>query len=31
MVVVTHDPNVAKRATRIIHMLDGKVDREDRV
>ncbi len=30
MIVVTHDPNVAKRATRTIHMLDGRVDREVR-
>ena len=30
LVVVTHDPNVAKRAHRTIHMLDGKVEREDR-
>ena len=30
LVVVTHDPQVAQRAHRTIHMLDGRVHREDR-
>ena len=30
LVVVTHDPNVAAHAHRTIHMLDGRIDREER-
>jgi putative ABC transport system ATP-binding protein len=30
LVVVTHDTKVAARATRVIHLLDGKVEREER-
>jgi putative ABC transport system ATP-binding protein len=29
LVIVTHDPGVAARAHRTIHMLDGKIDRTD--
>jgi ABC-type lipoprotein export system ATPase subunit len=28
IVLVTHDPQVAERAHRVIHMKDGVVDRE---
>ncbi len=27
LVVVTHDPSVAARADRVVHMRDGKVER----
>jgi len=27
MVVVTHERHVAKRAERIVHLLDGKIER----
>ncbi len=30
LILVTHDPGVAKRATRVISMLDGLVHRDDR-
>jgi putative ABC transport system ATP-binding protein len=30
LIVVTHDPGVAARASRTIHMLDGRVAREER-
>ncbi len=30
LIVVTHDPKVATRAHRTIHMLDGRIDREER-
>ena len=30
LVIVTHDPNVAARAHRTIHMLDGRIHREER-
>ncbi len=29
IVVVTHDPSVAARADRIIHMLDGRIERDE--
>ena len=29
IIIVTHDPNVAARAQRIIHLLDGRVERID--
>jgi putative ABC transport system ATP-binding protein len=28
IIVVTHDPNVAARTQRSIHMLDGKIERQ---
>jgi len=30
LVMVTHDPQVAARAERIVHLLDGRVEREER-
>ncbi len=30
LIVVTHDPSVAAHAHRTIHMLDGRIDREER-
>lgn len=27
LIIVTHDPNVAARADRVVHMLDGKIER----
>jgi putative ABC transport system ATP-binding protein len=30
LVVVTHDPSVAARADRVVHVLDGRVDRMER-
>ncbi len=30
LVIVTHDANVARRAQRIIHLLDGKIESEER-
>jgi putative ABC transport system ATP-binding protein len=29
LMMVTHDPNISKRAQRIIHLLDGRIDRQD--
>jgi len=29
LIVVTHDDNIAKRAQRIIHLLDGQIERHD--
>ncbi|MFP4930411.1 ABC transporter ATP-binding protein, partial [Staphylococcus pseudintermedius] len=29
MIVVTHDPKVAAQADRVIHILDGRVQREE--
>ena len=29
LVLVTHDPEIAKRAKRILYMLDGKIVKED--
>jgi putative ABC transport system ATP-binding protein len=31
LVIVTHDPRVAARTSRIVHLLDGRVEREERV
>jgi len=31
LVIVTHDPRVAARTERIIHLLDGRVEREERL
>jgi putative ABC transport system ATP-binding protein len=31
LVIVTHDPKVAARTSRIVHLLDGRVEREERV
>jgi putative ABC transport system ATP-binding protein len=28
LIVITHDPHVAARAQRVIHLLDGRIDRE---
>ena len=30
-IIVTHDPNVAKRTDRIIHLKDGMIERDERV
>jgi len=30
LVVVTHDDAVAERAERVIHLKDGRIDRDDR-
>jgi putative ABC transport system ATP-binding protein len=30
LVTVTHDPNVAAKSQRIIRLLDGKIEREER-
>ena len=30
LVMVTHDPQVAARTQRIVHLLDGRVEREER-
>jgi ABC-type lipoprotein export system ATPase subunit len=29
LIVVTHDPRVAARTRRTIHLLDGKIEREE--
>lgn len=29
MIIVTHDPKVAEQADRVIHILDGRVQREE--
>jgi putative ABC transport system ATP-binding protein len=31
LVMVTHDPEVARRADRLIHLRDGRIEREERV
>ena len=31
LVIVTHDANIARRAKRIIHLLDGKIESEERL
>jgi putative ABC transport system ATP-binding protein len=30
IIIVTHDKDVANQAERIIHLLDGRIDREER-
>jgi putative ABC transport system ATP-binding protein len=31
IILVTHEPNVSRSANRIIHILDGRIDRDERV
>jgi predicted ABC-type transport system involved in lysophospholipase L1 biosynthesis ATPase subunit len=31
LVMVTHDPQVAARTGRIVHVLDGRVEREEKL
>jgi putative ABC transport system ATP-binding protein len=31
MIVVTHEPDVARYADRIIHIRDGKIEKEEKI
>jgi putative ABC transport system ATP-binding protein len=31
IVLVTHDPEIARHTSRIVHLYDGRVDRQERV